>query len=272
MSTDDPDFGSFMERRNFIIEEIGRSIAGQVSNKATKSINRVENVTSVLNVVCGTEDTKGNDLCPACIKLFIPNPDTASTKDLKRIRNTACSGLCICNLRNIDMTNNVLVNGKLVIDQEDINVEQVVREVEEAVRKRYGRDSTKNDKFTKNITDIVSSIKAEAIASINLVIASTQIISTEGAGIEVSNVSLATNMNAVVSAIAKNRGAIDTLDDLVTQQMDYIRERVNESIVGGFQAVFREVKGFLIGTGVTILVLMLLISGLLLYRAAYGRK
>lgn len=267
----DETFGGYLDRKNFIMGEIGKSFTRQV---AEKTINRSVNVTSMLNIICGTESENGTPLCPQCIKLYFPDPAeeirTNGRANIDRITQTACSGLCYCAAKNITFDQNITINSAARIDDSDVNIQEIAKNVTDAVRERYGETSTKNE-FNQNIVDIVTQIKTQAVTNVNQVISSLQNVTIVGTG-EVSNLNLGISIDATMMAIASSNVAIDILNNIVNKQMEYIREQVDKNVVGGFTQAFKEAKRYLIITGIVLIGLMLLISGLLIYRARFGHK
>ena len=270
-NNDDPSFGGYLDRKNFILNEIGKSFTSQV---AEKTINRSVTTISMLNIICGTESENGTPLCPQCIKLYFPDPEyeirVNGRASIDKISKTACSGLCFCSAKNINFDQNITINSSAKIASTDIDVEKIAKNVTDAVTERYGETSTRN-KFNQNVVNIVTQIKTQAVTNINQIIASLQNVTIIGTG-EVSNLNLGITIDATILAIASSNVAMDILNDTVNQQMDYIREQVDKNVTTGFTQAFKEAKRYLIITGVVLIGLMLLISGLLVYRARFGHK
>lgn len=276
MSDNDDIKGSFLERRNFIMQEIGKSFTKQSANQV---IDKKATVVSVLTASCGLDNGKDVRVCENCLKLYYPDPTKVPVKDptLLEIKKTACSGLCYCSISDVKFDQNIVINSQTKVDPASINVSQVATDVLEAIRTRYSdTDQEITEKMasdiTNNVTQIVNQIIVQATTNINQVIFSLQKITLSGVGYNVSNINLGIMINATILAISGSNISLSLIDTIVRQQMDYIRNQVSTGFSTGFAQVLKESKIFLIATGVTIITLMLIIAGLLMYRAAYGHR
>ena len=96
-------------------------------------------------------------------------------------------------------------------------------------------------------------------------------VDVRGPGTEVNDVTMNTEITAVMNALAKidDKTGIDLLNKLVEQQMLDIKQNVDKQVVGGFTAAWQEGKKTFIELGLYLLALVLVMVFLILYKASH---
>lgn len=272
---------SYTEQRDWLLQTIGESFT---KNVVSGKVNR--------NYVNWAQLNISNDapLCETCLGLYF-TPDQldetkvcidsagkpiSATECAKKmssivnpIRNTACSGLCTVRVGNIDLSQNIIVNANAAIKPEDIDVDKISSDITKEYKKRYGENSAESTKFSENIKKLVVQIANTSAANINQIISTFQTITVSGPGSEVKDIKMDMAVNAVMSAVINNSSSFSVMNEILQEQIDIVRQEVDNRMTGGLKRALKEGKWTLIGVGIFLLVLVLLISGLLIYRA-YG--
>lgn len=260
---------SYLGRRQFIFDSIGRSFS---KNVVKSKINQNISAISQLIIECGkAEDT----YCEDCLLKFftrdqIEDENFAKNKPLiSKIQKTACAGNCYCEVSDINFSNVINLNADAVIGEGDVDVDQIQKDVKKDIQDKYGENNW-DDKYNKYVVDIVIQISTSSVQNINQIINSSQTIVAKGTGYKIKGITMDICINAVLKAIADNSGSIDLVDDIVTEQMNKIRQQVDKDVIDSFSYAWQQSKTYVIAIGLFILALMLLISGMLIYRAVNG--
>lgn len=266
---------SSFERKKQLVEDIAESYSKQII-KANQSSSFI--ATSFINVV-----GNNNDSCKKCMLMYMSQTDIDKAFDqtnpdhqifltlFKKIGTGVCGGLCHITIEDVEQNNILIydVSSEMTISPTDIN--EIVNDVIQKTRERYGY-TDKTDTYTQNIISIITNIKLNLTDNINQNISSQQIINITG-GTQVKGVTQNLIVNAVMNAIVNSCSdgqncSINLIEEMVQQQMDFIKSEVDKNVIGDFQYVWQESKLYFIGTGIFLLILLILIVGLLFYKAS----
>ena len=266
---------SFIDRKDFLIKSIGRSYAKQLQTQDTtkSSIGISELIVDCKSIV------EGRDMCEECLKFYF-SEDTLSDANykknkplIKQIVRTACEGQCVCNIDNVNISNVIVLNSNAKLESSKIDINKIVKEVEQSIIDEYGETDTSN-KYNEKITDIINIINTKTTQNINQLIFSRSSILVKGTGASVKNVTLDSVIDATMVAIATScseddpsKCSIDMITEIVQEQIDFIRKQVDKTVISMFQAVWNETKAYFIGTGVILAVLLFLVIFLLIKKA-----
>jgi len=196
--------------------------------------------------------------------------DPAYAQQVSAIKNTACRGLCVCNMTDIDMTNTINfstsagTSNTLSADA----AKKIATQVQANMAKQFG-DTDTSDEYNKKIVDIATSINISTDQSIQQSIVSEQIINDIGTGTDVSNVTMTTVTSAVLNALASTCSDPDCgVNGAVNMQMTNNSQQVTKAATSGFKAAFKQAQPMLLGIGIFVGCLIILNIVLTIARAA----
>lgn len=290
---------SYLDRREAVIQALANSYMEAMKSLSSSSSVQGEDVVSLIDIDCGGK------ACDKCMSTFI-SPSILNAKvqtkenlDLiHNISNTACAGNCVCDAYNVNVDSNVFFEPSAKINTGSFNVKDIAKNINQKLQEKFGKTSTSNEYDTK-LVSLITQINEKTVQTINQHLTSMSSVVIKGGGVTVKNIKLKTVVNAVMSAIASictptsnapagtscgeanqlkpNLGvgsncscAITTLDDIVQEQMQLIKEEVEKDVTTIIKYIWQESKTFLIVVGVVLLGLFVLIAALLIYRARYG--
>lgn len=262
---------SLSERKKQIIIDIASSYSNQIiSNNQIKSSVIA---TSFISVVQSKKDA---DLCENCMLTYLTQDDIdKAIKDnsnsnvylelFNQIGKGVCGGLCYVNIEDIEQ-NNILIYDISSSINTEINIKKIIDYVKSEIQKRYGYTDTSNN-FDKSITDIINDIKPKVNVNMTQNISALQSINIGGSG-QVKGVTQNLIINAIMNAITSSSDALNSVDQMVQEQMDFIKSEVDKNIIGDFTYVWEESKWYIIGCGIFLLSLFIIIIVLLMYKAS----
>jgi len=266
---------SLFERKKQLVQDIAESYSKQIikQNQSSSVI-----ATSFINVV-----QNNNNSCEKCMllymsqssidKAFNQTTDPSFLKLFKQIGTGVCAGLCHITIQDIQQNNILIydVTSEMKLTPSDYN--EIVSDVIQKTLQRYGY-TDKTDTSNKNIVNIITMIQTNLSANIKQNISGQQIISITGGG-QVQGVTQNLIVNAIMSAIVNSCSdkdntscSIDLIEEMVEQQMEFIKNEVDKNIIGDFEYVWQQSKLYFIGCGIFLLILLIIIVGLLFYKAS----
>ena len=265
---------SYVDRRNYLMKQISGAYAS-----ATKSAASGLNFTglSYINVDC---DTSGNgDACYVCLQRYysdkdINDPDKQT--EVNKTKKTLCRGACTCSVKNVDNSSVITLNSLAQIKSEDIDTNKIADDVYAAMVEKYGPSGAGMSK--DDLTTLVVSIKSSLKQNIKQTLHSIQMLSLEGAGSNVDGLSQQAVIDATMAAVTEtctenqedSTCTVSAIDKLVQQQMDYIKKSVDDGFGFSFSKVWNNLKGYIITTGIFLLVLIVAIVFLMIRKAMKG--
>jgi hypothetical protein len=203
----------------------------------------------------------------------------STSKDLRQSSNIqkTMSGI---NTLSVDLSGNPLgISGNSKIDNLHIstriaaqftaknsNTDDIVAAVKKEMEAKYPESISKDD-----LKKLVEGIKSYTDQKIDQSATAHARVDVRGPGTEVNDVTMNTEITAVMNALAKidDKTGIDLLNKLVEQQMLDIKQNVDKQVVGGFTAAWQEGKKTFIELGLYLLALVLVMVFLILYKAAH---
>jgi len=262
--------------------KISNDIAKAYSQQLIK-VNQTNTTQQVLSEIVVKISQDDGKICEDCLSMFLSKKiiDGISTnpsyrKQYERVAKGVCSGNCYVKLSDINMNNVLVLSSLSAVDTDKIDVNIIAEEVKKSLIKEFGKSAdTKN--IENDIINIVTLINKNAKFNIDQSFSSLQSIKVEGTGVELKFVSMSLVVDITMRAIdtacnSEGTCAMNIINKIVQEQMDYIRKEVQKNIKQDFTAVWTDNKKYIIAAGITLLALMLAIFVLLIYRAVYGRK
>ena len=269
---------SLFERKKQLVQDIAESYSKQIINQNQSS--RII-ATSFINIVGNNDDS-----CQKCMlmymsqdnidKAFDPtNTDQSYLKLFKQIGNGVCAGLCHIRIEDVEQNNILIydVTSQINVSLPVPDINEIVNSVIQKTNARYGYlDKTNTSK--DNIVSIITMIQQKLSENIKQNISTQQSINVTG-GATVKGVTQNLIVNAVMSAIVNSCSekdntncSINLIEEMVQQQIDFIKSEVDKDVIGDFQYVWQQSKLYFIGTGIFLLILFILIVCLLFYKAS----
>jgi hypothetical protein len=265
---------SYVDRRNDLLKHISGAFVS-----ATKSAASGLDFTGIsyINIDC---DTSGNvDSCYQCLMRYYSKEyidDPTKLTDVNKMKRTLCRGMCTCSVKNVDNNAVITLNSLAQIKTEDIDVDKISADVYAAMVKKYGPSGAgmNKDDLTKLVVSIQSSIKQ----NIKQTVHSIQMLSLEGTGSDVDGLSQKAVIDATMAAVtetctenqAGSTCTVSAIDELIQQQMDYIKKSVDDSFGFSFSKVWNNLKFYIITTGLFLLFLVVVIIVLMIRKAMKG--
>ena len=271
--------GSSFERKKQLVQDISESYTKQIiqANQSSSVI-----ATQFIEIV-----EKNNDSCPKCMLMYMSQSDIDKAFDLndpdqqsfrklfEKIGTGVCEGLCHITIKDIEQNNTLIYDIKSEMTISPLDINQIINDVIQKTQERYGY-TDKSDTFVDNITKIINIITTNANLTSNIKqnISSQQVIEINGAT-SVKGVTQNLIVNAVMNAIVNSCSdeddktcSIDLIEQIVQQQMDFIKSEVDKNIIGNFEYVWQQSKLYFIGIGIFLLILLIIIVSLLFYKAS----
>jgi hypothetical protein len=286
---------SFIDRKNNLIDAISSSYAKILREKY--SISNIQGI-NINDIECGN-----NSACEDCLSLYLDKSILTSTKDSdvvfrNNIRDGICNGACVCKIDGLTLRNNIFVTSETGINISDDDKSKIIDDVIAT----YKDVRMSISRFKILLRNIINRTNEKIITNIEQMCMSNQIISIKGTGYDVKNINILSTVNAVMRALIddcatnddtkkddkdddkkdntkkniKNNDtntddgcAVKTLNDIVTEEMNYIRDSVNTNVVNEFKYAWQQTKKYFIITGIILLILVVIISGMLIYKALH---
>jgi hypothetical protein len=262
---------SLSERKKQIITDIANSYSSQIiqTNQSSSVI--------ATSFIISVQSKKIGDLCNKCMLTYLSqddidkidfqnnSPSNIYLQLFKEIGTGVCGGLCYIKIEDIQQNNILVYDIQSTLNVQPIDVKKIIDYVKSEIQKRYGYTDTSNN-FDQLITNIITMIKAKTEVNVTQNINSQQIIQATGGNL----VGVTQNLvvDSVMNAIATSSDAVNLVDQMVQEQMDFIQKEVDKNVIGDFTYVWEESKAYIIGCGIFLLSLFIIIIVLLMYKAA----
>jgi hypothetical protein len=290
---------SFSERRQSLLNYISEAYRDAISKNSEKAtVNKSADEISLIRTQCG------GPACPTCMEAYI-SPTILNSKNqtpeelaiINNVRNSACSGSCVCNISNVTQDSTIVLAENATVKPGDFDLTKMVSQIKASMKKKYGGSAASSDNFTSDTTSLINTINYKVTETINQRFFSMSAVEAKGAGYKLKGVDNNMIVNAVMSAVATtcsktpgsilpdakcgssdptkpNYGAeagctctIQTLNSIITNDMQNITSLINKDVLGDFKQVWKSVKTYVIIVGAAIGGILLLMVGLLIYRA-----
>jgi hypothetical protein len=290
---------SFSERRQSLLNYVSSAYTDAISKSTQKSkVNKSAEEISLVRTQCG------GPACSKCMDSFVSssilNSKNQTSEELaiiNNVRNTACSGSCVCNISNITENSTIVLSENATVSAGDFNLANMVAQIKASMQAKYGSNAATSADFNSDTTTLINSINDNVTQTINQGFFSMSAIDAKGAGYKLKGIDNNMVVNAVMSAVASscsktpgstlpaskcgsadptkpNYGAeagctcaIQTLNSIITNDMQKITSLINKDVLGDFKQVWKSVKMYVIIMASVIGGLLLLMVGLLIYRA-----
>jgi hypothetical protein len=137
------------------------------------------------------------------------------------------------------------------------------------LKNEYGSSSI-NSVTNQNVTNYVVAVKTNINQTIEQTISILQGLGARGIGYTFENITMNTVVDALMQAIIKSTANVTdapSVDDIVSQQMSYIRTQVDKEVTSGFQQAWEQLKTWVFVFGGFTLFLIIIIIVMLMWRA-----
>jgi hypothetical protein len=259
---------SFTARRMSLINSIAGAYSTQLRSQSSSTVSKSNVSIALSNISCGGTD------CSKCVKSFvnekiIENPTPEEVELIKYITVENCAGSCVCNIDNVNVSENILLDESATIKPSSFDLAKMAKQIQDSMNAKYGSTS---DEFGINVTKILTSINIKTTQNISQSVIVVSVVESKGGGVNMKNVTTKSVTNAVMNAIAESCSKpgtcpINLLNNLVNSDMEKIQEEVDKDITGGFSNVWKHIKKDVIIAGIIMGSLLLLIISLLVFRA-----
>ena len=247
-------------RTDYLYSKIGDTIMS-VLVKDSVNVSSLQEVssTSILNLDC---DPDGN--CQKCIdNNGKGNPDT---------KDTICKKLCNCSIDNSTL-NNSLDAQLLSVQIGRIDSTAIANQVFSEMQNDYDNMAPKPrpGDFQK-VVKFIQKIQANLSEQTTEIVSSNQLLDIKGAFNSIDGIKL--NLDAKISmktlqAIEDSLGSdSNNMQQVVQQQMEQVRQDIDSDFKSTFKQVWNVSKNYVIGMGITIIILVCILVGLLFYKAS----
>jgi hypothetical protein len=246
---------SYIDRRETLLNSIGKSYARQIQNQSTTLMS---SVIQQLIVQCGS-----GDYCKKCIDKF-PNIK------IDKIRETSCAGLCLCDIENINMKTTIVWKPSQEINTSDLtsSINKIVEEVKKEMSDKYGETDISNE-YNQTITDIITKVNINSKQIINQMMNSSQSIQLTGAGITLSIINIDVTINSIMEAIAGvcQNNELCGINNIIQQDMSIVQKKVQKDVETSFSFIWKKIKIYAISALIFFGVILLTIIFLLIFKA-----
>lgn len=232
------------------------------------------------NGVCrnGEKCTPGSQECSVCSNGTPCKVETEMMELTKKLGGTVgiygvgdpegvCASSCQCNLSNVVMENT------LILTSDDIAETPLKEDVDAISKTSYQEIVSKYpdvdyDSYRDTVQNIINNIHQDVSQNLYRTVYSTQTINLRNGS--AYNINMYVMMNTVMGSIMKSSTSMQFLNKLSDKMIEDIKIKINKNIMGNFEYIWQQGKLYFIGTGIGLLIMVLLIIWLLIYRALHG--
>ena len=262
---------SFTDKKQFLQQTISNNFTEKVVANSKTTVKSTQETTSqsLININCDPGDN-----CDKCLLLKLSpedltKTDKASIEKRNQIRDTLCAQACTCTAKDITLNNHLSASLLTQINMADIDVKTMAQEITNAMEKQFG-DVGGSGQFTSSVEKLLTYIQANFKQEVNQIIVNLQLLSVDGVGFNIKNIDMNLYVDITMQAIQSLSGSIDnenSIQNIVTQEMTWIRKQVDDEVTSGFKKAWGEVKDYVIGMVITIVLIVIAIVGMLMYKA-----